>query len=644
MQIKLKTLLASLLLFMLGSYALASENFPRPLELEADVNFWTRVYTEISTQSGFVHDAHDLSIVYETIKTADSSRTNRKKIRAVKAKYIKILNSLVGASRANLNAEQQRVLQLWGEDVSDARLRSAATSLRFQKGQSDRFLEGLVRSGTWRSHIEKVLAKNNLPKELVVLPHVESSFNPRAYSRVGASGLWQFTRATGRRYMRVDYVVDERMDPFVATIGAARLLEHNRQLTGTWPLSLTAYNHGAASIRRATKKLGTKDIGRIVREYNGRAFGFASRNFYVAFLAALEIDQSPEKYFGPYKTSAAVRYTLIQLDKYYAANTVARALGTNAKLLRKHNPALLAPVWNGSKRIPAGFTLRVPADVLSEAPGLLLAQITAKESYSEQTPDLFHKVVRGDTISEIAARYGYRVSEVLALNSLSKRNFIRIGQELRLPVTEALLAAARASSSTSVVKANSNNQVVAHIQQPAVNVVATADKHSLSNDSTPVDISGTVLAVPIVTTLAGDPSDYTVDGNDSIEVQASETLGHYAEWLNIRARDLRRINDMPFRQPVVIGRRIKLDFSKVSKKVFEQLRLAYQHGLQQAFFMSYQIQSVLDHPIRRGESLWLLSQQKFKVPVWLLRQYNPDLNFDKLKPGLVIKVPILSQN
>ena len=75
--------------------------------------------------------------------------------------------------------------------------------------------------------------------------------------------------------------------------------------------------------------------------------------------------------------------------------------------------------------------------------------------------------------------------------------------------------------------------------------------------------------------------------------------------------------------------------------IFEQLRMAYQQKLQQAFFMTRQIQSDSEYTIRRGESLWILSQQKLNVPVWLLRQYNPDLDFDKLKPGLVIKVPQL---
>ena len=131
------------MVLLFSNLALALENFPRPLELAPDVAFWTRVYTEISTGSGFIHDAHDLSVVYETLALEKSSRTNRSNIRKVKARYVTILNHLASGARTNLSDEQAIVLALWGNEVSNQRLKKAATDLRFQKGQSDRFLEGL---------------------------------------------------------------------------------------------------------------------------------------------------------------------------------------------------------------------------------------------------------------------------------------------------------------------------------------------------------------------------------------------------------------------------------------------------------------------------------------------------------------------
>ena len=136
-----------------------------------------------------------------------------------------------------------------------------------------------------------------LPRELAALPHVESSFDPTAYSKVGAAGLWQFMPGTGRRFLRVNDAVDERLDPYRATEAAAQLLDYNYRLLGNWPLALTAYNHGAKACV-APRLHGHLRHRHHRAQYPSPSFGFASRNFYVSFLAALEIDRNPEKYFG----------------------------------------------------------------------------------------------------------------------------------------------------------------------------------------------------------------------------------------------------------------------------------------------------------------------------------------------------------
>ncbi len=160
----------------------------------------------------------------------------------------------------DLNDEEKRVAAAFGATGTPARFAEAANNVRFQLGQSDRFREGLERSSQWEAHIEQAFANLGLPPELAALPHVESSFDPTAYSKVGAAGLWQFMRGTGRRYLRIDDAVDERMDPFRATEAAAQLLDYNYRFLGTWPLALTAYNHGAAGMRRAADSLNTTDI------------------------------------------------------------------------------------------------------------------------------------------------------------------------------------------------------------------------------------------------------------------------------------------------------------------------------------------------------------------------------------------------
>jgi membrane-bound lytic murein transglycosylase D len=99
---------------------------------------------------------------------------------------------------------------------------------------------------------------------------------------------------------------------------------------------------------------------------------------------------------------------------------------------------------------------------------------------------------------------------------------------------------------------------------------------------------------------------------------------------------------MPFSRAVVYGQRIRLDLSTVDAKRFEELRVAYHEQRQESFFLAYQISGIEEHVIRSGESVWVLAQRRYDVPVWLLRQYNPDLNFERVAPGTVVKFPRLT--
>ena len=124
--------------------------------------------------------------------------------------------------------------------------------------------------------------------------------------------------------MRVDGVVDQRLDPYSATEAAANLMLYNYRLLGSWPLAVTAYNHGPGGLKRAEEELGTSNIAVIVKHYQGATFGFASRNFYVAFLAALEVDRNAEKYFGPLTHPPETESTVVTLPDYVAIDALAQ--------------------------------------------------------------------------------------------------------------------------------------------------------------------------------------------------------------------------------------------------------------------------------------------------------------------------------
>jgi membrane-bound lytic murein transglycosylase D len=143
--------------------------------------------------------------------------------------------------------------------------------------------------------------------------------------------------------------------------------------------------------------------------------------------------------------------------------------------------------------------------------------------------------------------------------------------------------------------------------------------------------------------LSADPSDYSVAENRTVEIQADETLGHYADWLQVRSDDLRKLNRLRFNKPLVIGKRLELDFSKVTPEIFEQQRIAYHRALQENYFARYLIAGAREHKIQRGESVWALAEKRYNVPIWLLLQYNPDLELNKVKPGLIVNFPLVEQ-
>ena len=750
-------------LFLSASGVVAAADntaMPRPPELERDVQFWIRVYTQVDTNSGFLHDEHNLAAVYETLHfdPNTSPHQRQKLVEQGKDRIAAALRRIAAANGGPLAESDQKIRDLWGEEATPARLREAADEVRFQLGQADRFKEGLIRSGAWETHIAETLANLGLPAELAVLPHVESSFNPAAYSKVGAAGLWQFMRSTGRRYMRIDSAVDDRLDPFRSTEAAAQLLAYNYRLLGSWPLALTAYNHGAEGVRRAKESLGTDDIVKIVRNYKGRTFGFASRNFYVSFLAALEVDRNPEKYFGAFDRLGEAKFQEVVVPGFVNIVPLTRALKIDAQKLRALNPALLRAVWDGQRHVPKSYHLRLPIDgekwtsellatrlspndffagqpqprryrvkagdtivTVSEefgvtpqalatanrvrtsaklragrtltipevAPGTLVAAVapappptataiatvgaqqapppasmqiasaapTPAASTGAATADQngIYVVQRGEAVSEIAKKVGLSEKELLRINGIRNRDFIFEGQQLVVKRSEAPTPVPENKAPTTPPKATlvasagtapvgAGAVPAAEAERESQEDAAAVASAKAPENSQPVSAAQAEEISPALGPAAesgqnADPTDYTVGKDDTIEVAAAETLGHYADWLSVSAQHLRDVNHMKYGRAVIVGRRVKLDFRKVSREDFENKRREYHAELQASYFAAHRIVGSEVYIARRGDSMWTVTKRFSGLPIWLLRQYNPDLDFADLRPGTQIVMP-----
>jgi membrane-bound lytic murein transglycosylase D len=235
---------------------------------------------------------------------------------------------------------------------------------------------------------------------------------------------------------------------------------------------------------------------------------------------------------------------------------------------------------------------------------------------------------------------------LLAANSIRNKNVIHPGQRLVVPGAAGAAEPAADATLASVEPPQSiADQALATAELTAALAPAVLENGEPAPDADDQDggdnpsIVNALAAEQAV--LAADPSDYSVSPGNKITVQALETLGHYADWLGIPTQRLRDLNKLSFRDAVVVGQALALDLADTDAQTFEQRRIAYHQQLQGDFFASHRIANIEDHVVKPGESLWLLAERTYKVPVWLLRQYNPDLNLDRVQPGTVVRFPRL---
>ncbi len=422
---------------------LDAELFPVPPEIQPNVEFWTTVYTEYDSHHMLLHDELHMDVVYAVIDftkldEAESSavrrqQKRRQEVRKIEAKYREILNNLAaGKASKKYPEDQERVARLF-ESVSGGRSKysQAVRRIRTQTCLQDRFAEGIERSGLYLARIEEIFSSRGLPVELTRLPFVESLFQMRAYSSAAAVGIWQFVRSTGRLYLDMELEYDERYDPLRASEAAAAYLADNLESLKTWPLAITAYNHGAGGMRRAVRTLGTRDLGQIAKRYRSRTFGFASRNFYAEFISAATIYANREHYFPGVAPLPAVEFDFFEPEAYVAVRQLARQASAPLEDLRAMNPALVREVWSEDLYLPAGYRLRVPPGTDS---GFQRAYAALPDRVkSPHQVGLRYRVKRGDTLGKIAAKFGTSVSALQRVNKLRSAHLIRQGQTLLIP-------------------------------------------------------------------------------------------------------------------------------------------------------------------------------------------------------------------
>lgn len=540
--------------------------FPAPPQLEANVLFWTDVYSRYDSHRVVIHDNVYLDIVYTVLDFSEldrqdisdaakaSSRADR--VERALASYADILRDLAGSPSpgATISASERRDVETMFRRVSggDGKYLAAVDRLRAQTGLADKFEGAIRRSGRYMPEIERIFRTRGLPIELSRLPFVESMFQDRARSKVGAGGIWQFMPSTGRLYLRIRRELDERWDPFAASDGAARLLADNYERLGSWPLALTAYNHGAAGMARAASQLATTDLGVIAWNYDSRSFGFASRNFYAEFLAAVSVYENRAIHFPGVVPDAALAFDELVVSKPISIRTLADRTGTSVDSIEDLNLGLTSGVLAGKYPLPAGYRLRVPegsrgvflAALESAAPAVRTASAPATRTRT-------HVVARGETVSQIAARYDVPTNDLLRANGLRPSSRIRQGQRLRVPTTGSGEDTPEATLSVVALAEPESTPSASQPSQPADAAPRLVAKRS----STPSTARAAASANPIDTASAAPAASRT----ETHLVARGETLSSIAARYGTTAQAIQAANGLRKSSQIKAGQTLRID-------------------------------------------------------------------------------------
>lgn len=303
---------------------------------------------------------------------------------------------------------------------------------------------------------EEALEAYQLPLELKYLPIIESSLNPTAVSRAGATGLWQFMITTGKMYgLEVNSYVDERRDPVKASYAAAHYLSDLYKVFGDWNLVIAAYNCGPENINKAIHRAGgEKDYWQIYpylpQETRGYVPAFIAANYVMNYYC--------EHNICPMLSQLPAKTDTVMVDRNVSFASIARVCGLDVQLIRSLNPVYRRDLVSG---LSAPASLRLPLNDITrfidlqdsvyasdvelkraevavvERPAVAVTPHKArtasrqKAGKGRQGRASYATVRKGDTLSAIARRNGTTVAKLRKLNGIRGNN-INAGKKLRV--------------------------------------------------------------------------------------------------------------------------------------------------------------------------------------------------------------------
>ncbi len=352
---------------------LLGNSFPVSGIVSDQVYFWKKIFGQYTSKEVLIHDIDNPRLIIDVVDTGnlpplvgtERLSPDQKKNVILKAyiqRYEKGLSRFqdYGPQEAiSYGKIEKRLKAIYSQDKEGwKRLISGKARIRSQSGLRDQFAFAAQQASYYMPFMEKTFSEKKIPPRITRLPFVESMFNLKAISKVGASGIWQFMPGTAKSYMHVGQLVDERNNPLKATKGAAKLLAGNYAALKSWPLAITAYNHGQTGMKRAVKAVDSTDLDHIIRYYESPSFGFASKNFYAEFIAASSIYEG----FKKSKNKENFHLSSVVLPNQWSVGRILNHLPISKDVLQEYNPCIKdAAYQNQTNRfLPNNFEIFLP--------------------------------------------------------------------------------------------------------------------------------------------------------------------------------------------------------------------------------------------------------------------------------------------
>ncbi len=397
----------------------------------------------------------------------------------------------------------------------------------------------MARSTHYRPMMYAKLDAAGLPRDLVYLSMIESGYATHAYSKAAAVGLWQFIAPTGKQYkLRIDWWVDERRDPALATDAAIAFLGDLNKRYDDWYLSWAAYNGGPGRVSRSIKRYGTKDFWTLVER---GAFPQETDNYVPKLLAAAIIGKHPERYgFTDIDYQEPLEFDTVTVGPNIGLDVIAKCAGITLEELQALNPHLLR--W-ALPPDPAEQVIYVPKQT-GETFLASLAQIPPTERLTYHR----HKVQHGETLSAIASRYGTSMEAVQSVNRISNANRIYVGMELVIPAAgvraeqAALTSITGSTSAKKPTRATRRTETLTHTVKRGEALSTIADQYGVKTS----ELMGWNQISNANRVYAGQKLKVHVPASqwDVYTVRRGDTLSEIASRSGCSSADLRSWNEL----------------------------------------------------------------------------------------------------